>query len=50
MEFTQTLSGGQGTAGQVAGVVVVLIGLVVETVGPVVELIMGGVVAFPGVD
>lgn len=91
MEFTQTLSGGQGTAGQVAkrkkmslsvyerkkllnvivnsllritpqytitqqinsntpGVVVVLVGLVVETVGPLVELVMGGVVAFPGVD
>lgn len=92
MEFTQTLSSGQGTAGQVAkrkkmslsvyewekllnvivnssllrispqytitqhinsntpGVVVVLVGLVVETVGPVVELVMGGVVAFPGVD
>lgn len=50
MDFTQTLSGGQVTVGQVAGVVAVLVGLVVETVGRVVELVMDGLVAFPGVD
>lgn len=50
MELTQTLSGGQGTEGQVAGVVVGLVGLVVGTMGPFVELVRGGVVAFPVVD